>query len=71
MRPRPKNLARPRPEAHETETGLGCSNVRENEMNPYTDIFVITVIYGYESQRSTDQVQMVSVSSFMNFYEGE
>jgi len=52
---------------HETETiGLVyldvCeslvyySNVCEDEINMYTDIFVITIIYGYESQRGIDQI---------------
>ena len=54
---------------HEIETGLVYSYVCENNINRYTDIFVITVIYGYESQLTIDQVQIVFVSSFINFYE--
>jgi len=60
---------------HETETtGLVyldiCeslvyySNVCEDEINLYTDIFVITVVYGYESQRGIDQIFM-KVSNLM------
>jgi len=45
---------------HETMTSLVYSNLCENEINRYTDIFAITVIYGYESQRTGYAVSEVS-----------
>ena len=68
-RPRPKNSARPRPETTRHETGLVYSNVCENEINRHTDIFAITVTYGYKSQRTANAE--VSVIELLNFYEDE
>jgi len=53
----------------ETKTGLVYSNVCKNEINRHTDIFAITVTYGYKSQRTANAE--VSVIELLNFYEDE